>query len=173
MLISPSTNLPLTSVICWETATFGITTTWFVLVMSVSLVHSCLTPSAQVTRGMDYISTLKMYSSRTRNAECTNSQNPFGFHLADGTTYTYVTGDEYEDIAAAWDWNMIPGTTLNYGATPLSCDTENQAGVENFVGGTSTGKIGAAVMVCSWTGSLRVGCNLRKTLLAFSDTATR
>ena len=100
---------------------------------------------------MNYVSTLKMYSSRTHNAECTNTQNPFGFHLADGTTYTYVTGDEYEDIAAAWDWNMIPGTTVDYGATPLNCDTENQVGVENFVGGASTGKLGAAVMVCCLT----------------------
>ena len=88
-----------------------------------------------------------MYSSRTRNAECTNSQNPLGFHLADGATYTYVTGVEYEDISAAWDWNLIPGTTVDYGATPLSCDTENQVGIEDFVGGVSDGKLGAAVMV--------------------------
>lgn len=30
---------------------------------------------------------------------------PFGFHLSDGTLYTYLDGDEYEDIAASWDWN--------------------------------------------------------------------
>lgn len=29
-----------------------------------------------------------------------------GFHLADGTLYTYRQGDEDEDIAAAWDWNF-------------------------------------------------------------------
>jgi Polysaccharide lyase family 8, super-sandwich domain len=104
--------------------------------------------TAQVTRGRSYVSTLKMYSSRTRNTECTNSQNPVGFHLADGTTYTYLTGDEYEDISAAWDWNAIPGTTVDYGATPLACSTTNQVGVESFVGGVSTGVLGAAVMVC-------------------------
>jgi hypothetical protein len=32
-----------------------------------------------------------------------------GFHLADGTLYTYLLGDEYEDIAAASGWNLIPG----------------------------------------------------------------
>ena len=32
---------------------------------------------------------------------------PFGFHLSDGTVYTYLDGNEYEDIAAAWDWNLI------------------------------------------------------------------
>ena len=29
----------------------------------------------QVRRGPGYVSTLKMYSTRTRNSECTNSQN--------------------------------------------------------------------------------------------------
>ena len=78
-------------------------------------------------------------------------ENPFGFHLSDGTTYTYVSGDEYEDIAAAWDWNMIPGTTVDFGATPLRCHMANRQGIENFVGGVSTGRLGAAVMVCSTT----------------------
>ncbi|KAF8580669.1 polysaccharide lyase family 8 protein [Ramaria rubella] len=99
-----------------------------------------------VTRGYNYVSTLKMYSSRTRNTECTNLENPLGFHLSDGAMYTYITGDEYEDIAAAWDWNMIPGTTVDYGGTPLACTTAKQRGVESFVGGVSTGMLGAAVM---------------------------
>ena len=42
-----------------------------------------------------------------------------GFHLSDGTIYTHLNGDEYEDIVAAWDWNLIPGTTVDYGGTPL------------------------------------------------------
>lgn len=67
--------------------------------------------------------------------------------MADGTLYTYITGDEYEDIAPAIDWNMFPGITVDYNATVLSCDTENVNGLEDFVGGVSTGSIGAAVMV--------------------------
>ena len=70
------------------------------------------------------MTTLRMFSSRTQNTECVNDQNvsiindvvhtrrsyddtiqPLGFHLSDGTLYTYLQGDEYEDIAAAWDWN--------------------------------------------------------------------
>ncbi|KAI0051679.1 polysaccharide lyase family 8 protein [Auriscalpium vulgare] len=99
-----------------------------------------------VQRGHGYVSTLKMYSTRTLNTECTNSQNPLGFHLADGTTYTYLKGNEYEDIAAAWDWNLIPGITVDYGATPLACGTAQAAGVEAFVGGASTGETGVAAM---------------------------
>ncbi|KAK7463608.1 hypothetical protein VKT23_005549 [Stygiomarasmius scandens] len=99
-----------------------------------------------VNRGSAYVSTVKMYSARTKNTECTNSQNPFGFHLADGATFTYLKGDEYEDIAASWDWQLIPGTVVDYGATPLSCGHASFTGKEKLVGGVSNGRIGIAVM---------------------------
>ncbi|KAI0361657.1 galactose mutarotase-like protein [Trametes cingulata] len=110
-----------------------------------------------VQRGPGYVTTLKMYSTRTKNGECTNSQNPLGFHLADGTLYTYLRGNEYEDIAAAWDWNLIPGITNDYAATPLSCDHEQFTGKEAFVGGASDGTIGAAAMRYTnpYTGTLK------------------
>ncbi|KAI8995602.1 galactose mutarotase-like protein [Trametes punicea] len=110
-----------------------------------------------VQRGPGYVTTLKMYSTRTKNGECTNSQNPEGFHLSDGTVYTYLEGNEYEDIAAAWDWNLIPGITNDYGATPLTCDHEQFMGKEAFVGGVSTGTIGAAAMRYTnpYTGTLK------------------
>jgi len=57
-----------------------------------------------------------------------------------------LQGDEYEDIAAAWDWNLIPGTTVDYGATPLDCAHALWTGLESFVGGVSNGRTGAAVM---------------------------
>jgi hypothetical protein len=66
--------------------------------------------------------------------------------LSDGVVYTYQRGDEYEDISAAWDWNLIPGITVDYGATPLNCDNTQFTGIENFVGGASTGEVGIAVM---------------------------
>lgn len=57
-----------------------------------------------------------------------------------------MRGDEYEDIAAAWDWNLIPGTTVDYGATPLNCANAGWKGLESFVGGVSNGETGAAAM---------------------------
>ncbi|KAH9486903.1 hypothetical protein JR316_0000969 [Psilocybe cubensis] len=99
-----------------------------------------------VHRGNGYVSTLKMFSQRTQNTECTNSQNPFGFHLSDGALYTYLTGNEYEDIFAAWDWNLIPGITVDYGGTPLNCSTARKTGTQPFVGGASDGTIGVAAM---------------------------
>lgn len=99
-----------------------------------------------VQRGSGYVTTLKMYSTRTTNTECINLQNPLGFHLSDGTVYTYLEGNEYEDIAAAWDWNLIPGITTDYAATPLNCDNAGWKGIEQFVGGVSDTQVGAAAM---------------------------
>lgn len=70
----------------------------------------------------------------------------FRFHLSDGTVYTHLDGTEYEDIAAAWDWNLIPGTTTDYGATPLNCATVSKLGLESFVGGVSDGVRGIGAM---------------------------
>ena len=69
---------------------------------------------------------------------------PFGFHLSDGVLHTYLRGNEYE--STAWDWNFIPGITVDYGATPLNCDGAATSGVEAFVGGVSTGQCGVATM---------------------------
>lgn len=71
---------------------------------------------------------------------------PRGFHLADGVLYTYLDGNEYEDISAAWDWDLIPGTTTDYGNTPLTCANTKLLGTESFVGGASTGQVGIAAM---------------------------
>jgi len=99
-----------------------------------------------VHRSASYVTTLKMYSTRSTNTECTNLANPFGFHLSDGALRTYLQGNEYEDIAAAMDWNLIPGITTDYGATPLNCAQTGSSGVEIFVGGVSDGQLGAAAM---------------------------
>ena len=50
----------------------------------------------KVQRGSNYVTTLKMYSTRSENTECTNLANPFGFHLSDGALRTYLQGDDYE-----------------------------------------------------------------------------
>ncbi|OJT12944.1 Chondroitinase-AC [Trametes pubescens] len=99
-----------------------------------------------VQRGPGYVTTLRMFSTRTQNTECTDEANNFGFHLADGTVYTHINGDEYEDIVAAWDWNLIPGITVDYGATPLTCSTTRHTGTQTLVGGASDGIVGAVAM---------------------------
>ncbi|KAF7791828.1 hypothetical protein EIP86_002852 [Pleurotus ostreatoroseus] len=124
-----------------------------------------------VQRGPGYVTTLKMYSNRTKNTECLNSQNPLGLHLSDGTVYTYLQGNEYEDIAAAWDWNLIPGTTVDYNATVLSCNEAQFTGLNSFVGGISNGHVGAAAMI--FTNPLTKTLTWRKAWFFFQDDVQR
>ncbi|KAI0365219.1 polysaccharide lyase family 8 protein [Pilatotrama ljubarskyi] len=114
-----------------------------------------------VQRGPGYVTTLRMYSTRTQNTECTDEANNFGFHLADGTVYTHLNGDEYEDIVAAWDWNLIPGITVDYGATPLTCSTTRHTGTQTLVGGASDGIVGAVAM--RYENPISKSLNWRKT----------
>ncbi|KAG8983373.1 hypothetical protein FRB90_006079, partial [Tulasnella sp. 427] len=110
-----------------------------------------------VQRGKDYVTTVKMLSKRTRNTECVNSQNMYGFHLGQGAVFTYVSGEEYEDVSAAWDWNIIPGITTDYATTPFYCSETRWSGLTDFVGGASDGSVGIAVMdyINPYTGTLR------------------
>ncbi|KAJ7487640.1 polysaccharide lyase family 8 protein [Mycena galericulata] len=120
-----------------------------------------------VQRGSAYVTTLKMYSTRSRNTECTNLANPFGFHLSDGALRTYVQGNEYEDIAASMDWNLIPGITVNLNATPLNCAQTQFVGIENFVGGASDGQRGVAAM--RYTNPLTHNLHWQKTWFFLDD----
>ncbi|KAL5637688.1 hypothetical protein ACGC1H_002078 [Rhizoctonia solani] len=92
------------------------------------------------------VTTVKMLSSRTATGECTNSESPYGFHLSDGVVYTYSTGAEYEDMFAALDYNIPPGITTDYGATPLDCGSARREGVDAYAGGVQAGDVGMAAM---------------------------
>lgn len=89
---------------------------------------------------------MKMYSSRTVNSECLNVQNPSGFHLSDGAIFNYLSGDEYVDSFGTWNWELVPGITVDVGGTPLSCTTVKKKGVKPFVGGATDSNTGIAVM---------------------------
>jgi hypothetical protein len=90
--------------------------------------------------------------------------------LSDFATRTYLKGDEYEDIAASWDWDRIPGTTSD-GSTPLSCNDTQHTGVEPFVGGVSDGEIGVATM--RYTNPLTGTLQWQKALFFLHDDVQR
>ncbi|KAL0139786.1 chondroitin AC/alginate lyase [Mucor lusitanicus] len=125
--------------------------------------RSFYTSDYLVHRGSNYVTTLKSFSTRTTNSECNNDQNPFGFHLSDGSIFSYIDGDEYIDVFGSYDWNLIPGTTVDYGATPFGCNITQFYGNTTFVGSVTRNKEGAssqggmAVMqyLNPMTGSLR------------------
>ncbi|OZJ03655.1 hypothetical protein BZG36_03918 [Bifiguratus adelaidae] len=102
-----------------------------------------------IMRRDNYIISLKMFSSRIRNNECVNLQNIKGYHLSDGFVYTYLSGNEYVDIFPTWDWYLLPGITVAYGADPLTCSLASTFGLDSFVGGVSDGSIGVAAMMYS------------------------
>lgn len=86
-----------------------------------------------------------MLSTRSTSSEFVNSANPLGYHLGQGTLFTYVDGAEYKDIWASWDWNLIPGTTLALNKPDLSKTTVKYSGKKVFVGVVSDGHVGVAV----------------------------
>lgn len=88
----------------------------------------------------------KMISSRGKNTEYTNSANPYGYHLGQGTLFSYVAGNEYKDIEAMWDWNLIPGTTVLLDHPGLTSSIVGYKGKKTFVGVVSDGTYGISAM---------------------------
>ncbi|CEP17275.1 hypothetical protein [Parasitella parasitica] len=104
--------------------------------------RSFYTSDYLVHRSKEYVTTLKSFSNRTSNSECNNDQNPNGFHLSDGSIFSYIDGDEYSDVFGAYDWNLIPGTTVDYDATPFGCNITQFYGNTTFVGSVTHNKKG-------------------------------
>ncbi|OAQ80852.1 polysaccharide lyase family 8 [Purpureocillium lilacinum] len=98
-----------------------------------------------VHRRNSFILTNKMLSVRSTNSESVNGANPYAFHLGQGTLFSYVTGNEYKDIMAAWDWNLVPGTTTQLNTPKLAGSNAGNSGKKDFVGVVSDGKVGTSV----------------------------
>lgn len=86
-----------------------------------------------------------MLSTRSANTEWVNAANPYGYHLGQGTLFSYVEGNEYKDIMDAWDWNLIPGTTVLLDYPKLSSSIVKYNGKKDFVGSVSDGTFGMSV----------------------------
>ncbi|KAF8761732.1 Polysaccharide lyase family 8, N terminal alpha-helical domain [Rhizoctonia solani] len=118
-----------------------------------------------VHRTNQTVTTLRMLSNRTKTSECVNTQNPFGFHLSDGAMYQYSNGQEYLDMYATFDWNLVPGTTVDYNATVLNCSATEKAGVTTYAGGVSAGDVGVAAM--EYTNPTTRGLSFKKAWFFF------
>jgi hypothetical protein len=82
----------------------------------------------------EYFSSVRMISSRTAGGECINGQGLQALHAADGVQYIMTSGHEFDSIAPTWNWEMLPGTTVQRGGAPLTCATSDGMG-----SGTMTG----------------------------------
>ena len=75
-----------------------------------------------------YYASVRMISARTAGGECINDQGKQSLHVADGVTYWMRSGHEYDSIAPTWDWELLPGATVQRGGAPLTCATANGMG---------------------------------------------
>jgi hypothetical protein len=74
-----------------------------------------------------------------------------GLHLSDGTMFVHQSGNEYYRINGSstnavfplWDWNHVPGITVDYGVDSLNCSSTYSMGQTTFVGGATDGTYGA------------------------------
>lgn len=101
-----------------------------------------------IHRRPTWMTSLKMASNRVIGTEQVNEDNLMGFYLADGATFYYVRGDEYENVFPLWDWHLIPGTTtpcLPGGRMPR-CGRDDDRNHTDKVWGTSVGRCGMSAM---------------------------
>lgn len=106
----------------------------------------CWCSDYMVHQRPDYFTSARMFSTRSFNTDgFINGENKKSHHLADGATYVFVHGREYQDIFPVWDWHRIPGATIEQN-TALEPKAVKRKGKTAFVGGASDGMYGCATM---------------------------
>lgn len=97
-------------------------------------------------RQQQWMASVKMASERVIGTEG-GTENLKGYYAADGATYTYVDGREYDNIFPCWDWKKIPGVTCHQSDKPFPpfrwLDKQNTTA---FVGNVNDGGIGITSM---------------------------
>jgi chondroitin AC lyase len=110
-----------------------------------------------------YFVSARMFSDRLFNTDGPSNQEGLkSYHLSDGCTYIMRTGWEYHDIFPVWDWQKIPGTTVQI--TPELTGRVNFKGTRSFAGGVSDGRYGCAAFDME-----RNGLFARKSWFFFDD----
>lgn len=90
-----------------------------------------------------YYASARMFSDRLVNTDRPHNGEAFkSHHIADGCTLVLRSGDEYRDLFPLWDWQKIPGTTVEL-APELAGEVCRQ-GSRPFAGGVSDGRYGLA-----------------------------
>lgn len=91
-----------------------------------------------IQRTNEYMTSIRMVSSRIKGSESGNGENLNGYYLADGAMYIMKTGKEYFNIFPYWDWRKIPGTTAVHDTTKLpEIGWDSYHIPSDFVGGLS------------------------------------
>ncbi|HWV75576.1 MAG TPA: polysaccharide lyase family 8 super-sandwich domain-containing protein [Pseudosphingobacterium sp.] len=118
----------------------------------------------------DFCLWVKNVSTRTVGTESGNGENLKGYYLGAGSCFISITGCEYKDSQCLWDWQRIPGTTVEQVPGfdfPLVEWGENAMGSNDFVGTVSNGTIGVSSMILD---KRRVN-GAKKTVFSLEDRA--
>ena len=89
---------------------------------------------------------ISMYSSRTGNAECGNSENFKGWYTSDGATFLY-NGDQAQFAHEYWptvDMTRLPGITTNHVTGDLGNFSAHSSS-KDWVGGSRAGEKFASI----------------------------
>ena len=93
------------------------------------MIHPSISQHHAVFFSSDYVAhhrptffaSVRMFSNRSINTECVNSENLQGRDLADAVLNVYMSGREYENVYPVWQWHRVPGTTEHQTGTRYSC----------------------------------------------------
>jgi chondroitin AC lyase len=104
-----------------------------------------------VHRGQGYLASLRMFSNRTRPAECISAEGKTSWHQADGLLWVFLRGGDYAagDLLPTLDWLRLPGTTVERKRLKPAEGIEGwppPLGRRSFVGGAFTHARGVSAM---------------------------
>ena len=108
----------------------------------------------------------RMYSARTLNTDGLSGcdEGLLSHYLSEGTTCIMRHGNEYLDLFPVWDWQRLPGTTVELAPHPSG--NPIRKGSSPFAGGASDGTAGVATFHLN-----RDSLRGRKTWFFFSNMA--
>lgn len=112
----------------------------------------------------------KMVSTRTVGTETGNGENLKGYYMGAGSYFLTRNGQEYRDIQPLWEWQRIPGTTVEQDPSfkyPLVEWGYNAWGSHDFAGAVSDERVGVSSMILSKQNVK----NAKKTVVALDDGA--
>jgi len=104
-----------------------------------------------VHRREGYFASLRMFSDRTRSAECIGAEGKTSWHQSDGLLWVFLRGGDYaaHNVLPTLDWLRLPGTTVERKHLEPAEGIEGwppPLGRRAFVGGTFTRDRGASAM---------------------------
>jgi chondroitin AC lyase len=110
---------------------------------------------AMANQRPEMLTTVRMLSNRVARPETAAGDNRLGFFEGDGFTMFVQDGDEFghrggPEIMGAWDWQRLPGTTVEHTCSipyyDMFNNATNSAGGSDVVGSVSDGQYGLAAM---------------------------